>query len=135
LIKKMIKLTKPQCPNPVALQTNYKHKDNKEALRNACFDKCMYCESKITHIEYGDVEHIKPKSIFPELKFDWDNLGYACTKCNRDHKKEKHDDDFINPFVDDPEIFLQAIGGIIFSRNGRQRGEITIILGQNWTRG
>lgn len=123
----MIKLNRPQCPNQSALERgDYKHSDNKATLKSSSFDKCMYCESKITHIDYGDVEHIKPKSIFPNLTYEWSNLGYACVKCNRDGKGNKYHDDFINPYEDDPEIFLEPIGSIIFSKNGNQRGEITI---------
>ena len=83
----MIKLDRPSCPNPRALtKGDYKHPDNKIALKNSTFGKCMYCESKITHIDYGDIEHIKPKSKYPTLKFTWSNLGFACTVCNRTYK-------------------------------------------------
>ena len=123
----MIKLNRPQCPNQSALEReNYKHPDNKAALKSSSFNKCMYCESKIPHIDYGDVEHIMPKDRFPHLKFEWSNLGYACVKCNRDGKGDKYAADFINPYQDDPETFLKPIGSVIFAIGGNQRGEITI---------
>jgi group II intron reverse transcriptase/maturase len=31
---------------------------------------------------FGDVEHIKPKAIFPVLEFEWENLGFVCARCN-----------------------------------------------------
>lgn len=52
-------------------------------LRNQVFKKygykCMKCgyEDKSNHID-----HIKPKSKFPELKFDFDNLQVLCKLCN-----------------------------------------------------
>jgi len=123
----MIKLNRPQCPNQRALKDeNYRHPDNKAALKNASFDKCMYCESKVTHIDYGDVEHIKPKSKFPDLTYEWSNLGYACVKCNRSGKGDKYDDDFIDPYQENPENYLLPYGSIIFAREGNKRGEITI---------
>ena len=123
----MIKLNRPQCPNIRALENeNYKHPDNKAALKSASFDKCMYCESKVTHVDYGDVEHIKPKSKFPDLTYEWSNLGYACGKCNREGKGNKYDDHFINPYQDDPENYLIPFGSVIFARDGNGRGEITI---------
>ena len=122
----MIKLNRPECPNPAALATNYKHRDNKEALMKASFYKCMYCESKTTHIVHGDIEHIKPKSKYPHLKFEWNNLGYACNKCNRDHKKDKYHDDFINPYDVDPEDFIEVYGCLITSKDGHAKGDITI---------
>jgi hypothetical protein len=30
-----------------------------------------------------DVEHYRPKGVFPELAFTWDNYLWACTECNR----------------------------------------------------
>jgi 5-methylcytosine-specific restriction endonuclease McrA len=85
----MIKLNRPQCPNQEALRTNYKHPDNKAALISASYDKCMYCESKVSHTYYGDIEHIRPKSRFPDLEFSWDNLGYVCARCNG-YKSDKY---------------------------------------------
>ena len=37
--------------------------------------KCAYCESKIKHIDYGDIEHILPKN-----KNARPDLCYFCTK-------------------------------------------------------
>lgn len=34
----------------------YGHRSVKDALRKAQHDKCALCESKVTHIAYGDVE-------------------------------------------------------------------------------
>jgi uncharacterized protein with PIN domain len=122
----MIKLTRKPCPDPIGLKTNYKIKANKQVLKESAYSKCMYCESKLDHTEYGDVEHIKPKSVFPNDKYNWDNLGYACEKCNRQYKKEKYDPNFINPFIDNPKDYLIAIGGLFFPLSGNIRGEITI---------
>jgi hypothetical protein len=35
----------------------YRSKSIKKALQGAQHDKCALCESKVTHIAYGDVEH------------------------------------------------------------------------------
>lgn len=41
--------------------------------------RCGYCEDS-----YADqVEHIKPKDLYPEVVFSWLNYLYACGKCNR----------------------------------------------------
>ena len=122
----VIKLNRPFCPDPAKLKTNYKHSENKAAIRNACHDKCMYCESKISHTYYGDVEHIKPRATFPHLEFDWDNLGYVCAQCNG-KKANKWDDErpFINPFDEDPTQYLAPVGAYIFHRSGSERGEYT----------
>ncbi|MES2387002.1 MAG: HNH endonuclease [Bacteroidota bacterium] len=40
--------------------------------------RCVYCEDS-----YADeVEHIYPKSLYPEHCFSWDNYIYVCGQCN-----------------------------------------------------
>lgn len=126
----MIKIDRPECPHPVALDNeNYKHPKNKDALRRANHDKCMYCESKISHIDFAHIEHIKPKSEdkFPELSYDWNNLGYACPKCNN-AKSDKYFNDtpFLDPYQESPNEHLFACGSFLFHKNGSERGELTI---------
>ncbi len=123
----MRKLNRPTCPNPAALATNYKHPDNKSALVKASFEKCMYCEEKILSSQFGDVEHIKPKSRFKNLEFDWKNLGLICSKCNN-AKSDKYDEQtpFINPYDEDPEDYIIATGTLLAQRRGSERGELTI---------
>src|SRR3989338_502809 len=110
----MIKISRPQCPNPIALATNYKYPENKAALSAASFDKCVYCESKVSHVYYGDVEHIKPKSVYPDLEFVWENLGYVCARCNG-IKGDKYDEEnpIINPYDEYPERHLIALGAVM----------------------
>ena len=124
----MVKLSRPRCPNQSALRKgNYKHPDNKSALKEAGFDKCMYCESKISQVYFGDVEHIKPKSKFPELEFDWNNLGYACAKCNGAKGTTYYEKTpFINPYNEGPDNHIVAFGSLIKSKQGSERGEMTI---------
>lgn len=77
----------------------YSHEDVKGALIRAQHDKCCFCESKITHISYGDVEHFRPKKGFRQkrsdklgrpgyywLAYDWSDLFLSCELCNRRHK-------------------------------------------------
>ena len=126
----MINLTRPVCPNPNALQSNnYKHPTNKSALASASNDKCMYCESQISHIDFAHVEHIKPKANnkYPELEYEWDNHGYACPKCNI-NKSDKYYEEtpYIDPYSEDPKENIFASGALLFQRNGSERGEISI---------
>ncbi|MFA5248155.1 MAG: HNH endonuclease [Patescibacteria group bacterium] len=124
----MIKINRPNCPNPLALQTNYKDPVNKKALLNASFGKCMYCESKIGHVYFGDVEHIKPKSVYSDLTFDWLNLGYVCAKCNNSKKDKFYEETpYINPYDENPDDFLISLGSMYSPRKGSERGEITIL--------
>jgi len=77
----------------------YGHKSVKEALLKAQHDKCFLCESKVTHISHGDVEHFRPKAASRQsagdrlhtgyywLAYEWSNLFLACQLCNQVFKK------------------------------------------------
>jgi uncharacterized protein (TIGR02646 family) len=78
----------------------YAHKTVKTALIGAQHDKCFLCESSITHIDYGDVEHFRPKGGYRQsetdtlhrpgyywLAYEWGNLFLSCTLCNQQFKK------------------------------------------------
>lgn len=40
--------------------------------------RCMYCEDAPPN----QIEHIRPKSLYPEAVFAWANYLYACSPCN-----------------------------------------------------
>lgn len=109
----------------------YNHPDIKRALESETCGKCVYCESKIKHIEFGDIEHILPKkkTCRPDLYVEWDNLTIACEICNRTNKKDYYDvqTPLVNPYVDDPEDFFLFIGTLISAKNNNARGFVTQI--------
>lgn len=125
----MRQLQRPACPNPVALQTNYKHSDNKKALQDASHGKCMYCESQVSHVYFGDIEHIRPKADgkFPHLEFEWTNLGYCCSRCNN-AKNDEFDEacPLIDPYSEDPKEHLLPFGATLWQKAGSERGALTI---------
>lgn len=127
----MISIERPDCPEPDKLAENYKHAVNKAALVEASHGKCMYCESKISHVYYGDIEHIKPKAAgkYPHLAFEWTNLGFSCAICNNT-KKDRYDPGCppIDPYSEDPSRHLLPFGTMMRHRAGSERGEVTILL-------
>jgi hypothetical protein len=51
---------------------------------------CAYCERPEAAIggeEFFEIDHLRPKSRFPEQLTHYSNVYYACGKCNR-HKSE-----------------------------------------------
>jgi len=123
----MRKINRPICPNEKALRTNYKHEENKRALIDASFGKCMYCETKITAIDHGDIEHIKPKSKYKHLEFDWNNLGFSCRICNQNKRDNYHENlPYINPYDENPSDKLIFIGARIYPFRGDDNADITI---------
>jgi hypothetical protein len=79
------------------------YKAERNAILGNFFEKCAYCESRITVTQHiGDVEHYRPKArvrdmngsdvLLPDsrrhpgyywLVYDWRNLLPACEACNR----------------------------------------------------
>ncbi len=68
------------------------------ALEEECRGKCVYCESKIEPVAAPNVEHILPKSIYPDLVCEWTNLTIACPRCNQfKHNYDSVDRPLLNP--------------------------------------
>lgn len=78
----------------------YGHRTVKAALLRAQHGKCAFCESKISPISYGDIEHYRPKAGYKQKKKDklgrpgyywmayrWENLFLVCQICNQRHKR------------------------------------------------
>ncbi|MEK4169984.1 HNH endonuclease [Lysinibacillus sp. FSL L8-0312] len=97
--------------------SKYSHKEVKKTLIEETHGKCAYCESKILHISFGDIEHIVPKSEVPEKCFQWDNLTLACTVCNN-NKRDFYDVDnlLIDPYIDDPNEHFYFAGPMLIEK-------------------
>lgn len=90
--------------------------------------KCCYCECKIDEeSKYLEVEHFKPKGLYPDLVVEWDNLLPSCKHCNG--QKGEHDtiiDPIINPVIDDPRSHLIVKAYRVYPRNNSSLGKLTI---------
>ncbi len=88
----------------------YGAKSVKNALQKAQHDKCAFCESKVSHIAYGDVEHFRPKAGYRQgpndplvrpgyywLAYEWSNLLFCCQLCNQRFKGNHF------PLIDDTQ--------------------------------
>lgn len=92
----------------------YRQDKVKKALEGMFEGKCAYCESKIVHVSWGDIEHFRPKDTFPLLAVVWENLLLGCSICNgAKFKGTKFPLDtngeplLINPCIDNPEEHLE----------------------------
>ncbi len=114
---------------PSQVANRYNEPSIKKALEEETHEKCAYCESKIKHVSYGDIEHILPKNknARPDLYVDWDNLTLSCEQCNRSGKRTYYDPNLplINPYVDNPEQYLIDVGPLVMSLAGNNRGMMT----------
>lgn len=52
----------------------------RETLAEMCSGcvRCAYCEDSLA----DEIEHVLPKSFFPNLAFEWENYLFACGSCN-----------------------------------------------------
>jgi len=105
----------------------YGAKSVKNALIKAQHGKCAFCESKILHVDFGDVEHFRPKGGWKQaesddltqpgyywLAYEWSNLFLSCAICKQRHKRnvfplrdpairaESHHDDI----ADEEPVFI-----------------------------
>ncbi|MCU0341434.1 MAG: TIGR02646 family protein [Spirosomaceae bacterium] len=125
-------------------ESKYRHEEIKNTLKAMFHGKCAYCESQILHIDYGHIEHFRPKRNpkFRHLTFEWTNLLLACGVCNsRENKGTKFPEEaengpLINPSDDNPaqhfDFIFDDITKIASIYGSTLRGELTErVLGLN----
>ena len=86
------------------LISHYRNDFVRSALIKSSFGKCAFCECIPSEGGNVEIEHFKPKSIYPDLTFEWINFLPACRKCNG--SKDSHDtgvEPIINPYDTDPK--------------------------------
>ncbi|QNE42942.1 HNH endonuclease [Frigoribacterium sp. NBH87] len=101
------------------------HEEIRSTLMTETLSKCAYCEAKFLAVSFGDVEHMLPKSLFPEHVLTWSNLTLACSRCNGS-KGSKYNEllPFLDPYEDDISEHLYFAGPMIYALT--DRGEYTI---------
>ncbi|HWN68611.1 MAG TPA: HNH endonuclease [Haliangium sp.] len=66
--------------------TNKQFERIREILYEMCFGprRCAYCEDSLS----AQIEHVKPKSLYPEATFSWENFLPTCGRCNSSKNAE-----------------------------------------------
>jgi uncharacterized protein (TIGR02646 family) len=106
-------------------KNKYRHADIKAALIKETFGKCAYCESKLLHITYGDIEHIIPKSLQINKTFDWNNLTLACDKCNTNKtNSDVNHDNFVDPYIHNPSEYFYFAGPLLLNQMGKYQARM-----------
>lgn len=117
-------ITNGQTP-PDNVVSRYRHADIKASLIQETSGKCAYCESRMLHVTFGDVEHILPRDAQPLLTFEWDNLTLACPRCNNNKRAYYSETDpLLNPYSDNPPEHLRALGPMVVALDSI-RGDLT----------
>lgn len=80
----------------------------REQLLQMSHGKCCYCECFIgSGKKEMHIDHYKPKSLYPDLVVEWENLLPSCPHCNK--SKSFHDTEnepIINPTIDNPKNYF-----------------------------
>ena len=103
--------------------TKYRDRRIKDVILAETNEKCAYCEAKCMDVDFGNVEHIRPKSKFPERMLDYQNLTLACRQCNTWKGNEDYDDGdgLLDPYVDDPSPYMFAAGTLLIPEVAHSR--------------
>jgi hypothetical protein len=115
--------------NAMTATIRYRYRDPeiKIAVKRDSHNKCIYCESYVSQVHPGEIEHILPVSKRRDLVVDWDNLAFVCTECNRGKGDYLEPGlPLVNPYVDEPREHLAFFGPTVHHRTGSARGEITV---------
>lgn len=107
--------------------TRWRHPEIKATLSDETNERCAYCDSVMAVVNFPHVEHILPKSKFPDLVVAWQNLTLVCEKCNV-NKLDYYSDitPLLDPYNDDPHEHLLFLGHLIVPRPGSDRGLMTV---------
>ena len=87
--------------------SHYRHRDIVNALAASSHSKCAFCECMPQQGGYIEIDHFLPKSLYPDLTFEWNNLLPICKNCNV--AKSDHDTrllPIIDPSQKDPAALL-----------------------------
>jgi uncharacterized protein (TIGR02646 family) len=105
---------------PESVKRQYSKDEIKQRLTKETGEKCAYCESKMNHVSYANIEHIKPKSKYPDHFATWENLTIACKRCNV-NKGDRYNENCppINPYQDEPSAHFNAAGPMILTTTPR----------------
>lgn len=108
-----------------ARKNRYNDHRVKSALLQETHEKCAYCESNVTHIAYGDIEHIVPKKVRPELTYEWTNLTIACDKCNTNKGSTE---ELIDPYNDPVDQAYTFAGPMMVPRQDQDLANASMLL-------
>ncbi len=149
----MISIKRGDCPEFLThstSETRYRDKNVVGVLWEMQHGKCCYCEMRLPpEGAMKNVEHFRPKSIFPSLKNEWNYLLLACVQCNVQKSdkfpviintngnpeivdfQEQHEPAIIDPCEINPEEHIDFVldkddDPIIREKNGSLKGRATI---------
>lgn len=106
--------------------TNKERTDLLEALCDMYSGCCAYCEGSLNITSSARIDHFRPRNLFPQLTYEYDNLNYSCEKCNR-NKSDLWDEDYFSPSEEDPEKHIRFEGILACKLDDRGQKMINLL--------
>lgn len=104
----MVKCERPFPPPPsLEKRKSYNEPDTVQQLKSIFHNKCYICEMQ--DLQDGIIEHLIPHGGNSDLKFDWENLFWACNRCNSIQNRQEYEGKIIDCCKVDPEKHLRCI--------------------------
>lgn len=94
-------------PPSLAKRQSYNEEDTIQQLKKIFNDKCYICE--LQGLQDGIPEHLIPHKENVDLKFDWENLFWACNRCNSIKNRGEYEGKILDCCKFDPELYLNFI--------------------------
>lgn len=100
----------------------------KVALREMSHFNCAYCQNPHAAGGFGEVEHYRPKSLFPALAYSWENYFFSCRLCNHTKSnKWPQRGEYVRPDDGDPESrFVFRENGMVEAAAGDEAAVVMI---------
>lgn len=112
----MFNVTRGDAPASLAKKVSYTDEDVIRTLSEIFHDKCYICETK--EPTSLNVEHFDAVAHNSEKQYDWNNLFYACARCN--NFKRNFYNNLINctePGIDALRLIRHAVPATPFSQD------------------
>ncbi len=102
-------------PNPQTWSNHEYWRNSLEDLHEAYNQVCAYSAQWIPWIEGSPtVDHFIPKSVKPELAYEWSNFRLSCLKMNA---RKRDFDDILDPFQIQAEWFVLDFPSLLIKPN------------------
>ena len=114
---------RPNLPQPLDHEWSF----YSESLGASSTNNCWYCERRCQGVGGWSptVDHFRPRSLFPELTYEWSNWIFSCRRCNVDNKQNKWPElGYVDPsttvVAEQPEQYFDydTDSGRIFAKSG-----------------
>lgn len=94
-------------PPSLAKRQSYNDEDTIQQLKKIFNDKCYICE--LQGLQDGIPEHLIPHKENVDLKFGWENLFWACNRCNSIKNRSEYEGKILDCCKIDPELHINFI--------------------------